>query len=41
VQEEGAKWVARPAENNGSKGAGGRCQGWYTFGQLEGESSRL
>jgi len=38
VQEEGAKWVGRPAGNNGFDG--GKCQGWYTFGELDGDSSR-
>jgi len=40
AQEEGAKWVGRSAGNNGSRGDGGRCQGWYTFRGLKGESYR-
>jgi len=31
VQEEGAKWIGRPAGNSGFWDDGGSCQGWYTF----------
>jgi len=33
--------VGRSAENSGPRGDGKKCQYWYTFGELEGENSRL
>jgi len=37
---EGAKWVGRPAGNNGFWGDS-RCQGRYTFGELERENFQI
>jgi len=36
-----AKTVGRPVGNSGSSGDSKSCQGWYTFGELEGDYSKF
>ena len=40
-EERGYKWSGRPAGSSGSRDDDGRCQDWYRYGEIEGESSRF